>query len=541
MVFMFASILIVGGILMSFLPLHISTDANNRERIKFTHISAGRAHSLAIADDGRLFAWGLNSNGQLGLPSTVTIQNTPRHVGGNLRFSAISAGGYHSLALDKNGNLYSFGLGTQGQLASGVNFSRNTITRVQGMAFSSIEAGHAHSFAITTDGRLFASGNNNAGQLGIGGNENLVNTTENTNTLTYVQTSENIRFSSVSTMGGGLYGHTLAIAQDGRLFSWGRNFSGQLGDGFSGDRDVPVHIIQGSYFIHASAGGTHSIVVRADGYVLGFGENTFGQLGNLQTAGAVWNPISVPRYDVISSGGSHSVGIENSRLFAWGGNNHMQVESSSNNHVFKRYVGEGRGFSTATAGVNHTLALTTDGRLFSWGDNRSRQLGANIANVATGSPIEVFVFEDDAPPIGGGGGGTIGGGGGSGNEYGCSLAGGLVAIPVVIFFSVFAGIVVLSVFMKKRQIMRMRNHFRDGNQNGSWNNDQWSQGQNPNGSWHSSNWNPQNGQNNFGAPTPLENKEANQQPVSPRCPNCNGCIDLKEKVCKYCKSSILFK
>src|SRR5439155_1355432 len=134
----------------------------------------------ALTADGRLFTWGYGMFGQLGLRDNAN-QNVPRSENGRegkpLIFAQIAMGGNHSAALTADGRLFTWGYGRFGQLGLRDNTNRNTPTVVNGpdgkpMIFAQIALGDNHSAALTADGRLFTWGYGFFGQLGLRDNAN---------------------------------------------------------------------------------------------------------------------------------------------------------------------------------------------------------------------------------------------------------------------------------------------------------------------------------------------------------------------------------
>ena len=137
-----------------------------RWQFKSTDISAGDYHSLAIDTAGNLWAWGRNNYGQLGDGST-TDRYSPVQIKSDTTFKSVAAGTYHSLAIDTAGNLWAWGYNGYGQLGDGSTTNRTSPVQIKsGTMFKSVSAGKFHSLAIDTAGNLWAWGENYYGQLG---------------------------------------------------------------------------------------------------------------------------------------------------------------------------------------------------------------------------------------------------------------------------------------------------------------------------------------------------------------------------------------
>jgi alpha-tubulin suppressor-like RCC1 family protein len=245
-----------------------------------TAIVAGGFHSVAITADGQCYAWGGNDSGQLG-DGTTTDSATPVRVlfpSSVTRVKALAAGARHNLAITNDG-VYAWGLNSDGQLGDGTRVSKSLPVRVDlspsNLIVVSVAAGDAHSIANTEDG-LYTWGSNIAGQLGDG-------------SLADSAVPVLIGFGSPPAsafldMGGGSQ-HTLVVAAFGgansSILTFGYNGFGQLGDGTTIDSAVPVKIAFPNKVLplKASAGPLFSLAATTDGDVYAWGSNAAGQLG----------------------------------------------------------------------------------------------------------------------------------------------------------------------------------------------------------------------------------------------------------------------
>ncbi len=131
-----------------------------------------------MSSNGTLYAWGLNSNGQLGNGNTTTPTTPIKvHMPAGTTVNDIAAGGYHSMASDTAGDLYAWGLNSYGQLglAPSDTTSESSPTLVDmpsGVSATQLAAGLYHSMAVGSDGKLYAWGYNADGELGRGGTLN---------------------------------------------------------------------------------------------------------------------------------------------------------------------------------------------------------------------------------------------------------------------------------------------------------------------------------------------------------------------------------
>jgi alpha-tubulin suppressor-like RCC1 family protein len=317
-------------------------------------VAGGYLHSLALQDDGSLWAWGGNDFGQLG-DGTNTHQSVPTFIGTD--YSAIAVGHYHSLAVKTDGSLWAFGNNSSGQLGDGTSASRQVPTFI-GNGYSSIAGGHFHSLALKSDGSLWAWGDNAFGQLGDG-------TTTNRLAPTLIGTG----YSDI--VAG--HNHSAALKADGSLWAWGDNSSGQLGDGTTTDRLVPTLIgtgysaIAGSYY--------HTLALKADGSLWAWGDNGFGQVGDGTTTDRLVPTLIGTGYSGIAGGYYHTLALKgDSSLWAWGSNFHGELgDGTTTRRLLPTLIDSG--YSAIAAGFGHNLALKKDGDLWAWGYNFYYQVG----------------------------------------------------------------------------------------------------------------------------------------------------------------------
>lgn len=238
-------------------------------------------------------------------------------------------------------------------------------------AMPMVSAGGSHTIALRADGAVRSWGNDLRGQLGAG-------------SIVYAATPERIglmpslRFGldSLSTQGG----HALAIVGDGTVRAWGRNDSGQLGDGTSADRTAPVEVAGLATVTSVGAGGTHSVAVTADGRVWTWGDNRFGQLGSgeegVRSRARAAPVASLGGFVSVRAGGAHVVALRgDGTVWTWGNNGRGQLGDGTT--VTRRapvQVSSLSGVVQVAAGATHTLAVTADGTVWAWGSNHKGQL-----------------------------------------------------------------------------------------------------------------------------------------------------------------------
>lgn len=271
------------------------TDTNLSLGVRF--VSAGIGFSLALHQDGYVYAWGDNNYGQIGNGKTQVYSYTSPIKGPTVKFNSMAAGGYHGLALTRNpGTVYAWGRGDNGQLGLGANvnsYTAKTVSNLTANSFTAVAGGLGHSMALKNDKTVWAWGRNDFGQLGNG-------TSISANRPVQISGLTNI----VAIAAGKL--HSMALDANGRVWTWGYNNAGQLG---RGTQDASAHptptMVSGLtsvVSISANANSDSSYVIRSNGAVLCWGEGSSGQLGNGATADS-YSPVSTLNLRIIPPSG----------------------------------------------------------------------------------------------------------------------------------------------------------------------------------------------------------------------------------------------
>jgi uncharacterized repeat protein (TIGR01451 family) len=336
-----------------------------------TAIAVGRDYTLAVRNDGTLWAWGENLSGQLG-NGTKNSTPTPTQVGGLSNVVSVAGSNGFTLASLGDGTVWAWGFNGYGQLGDGTNTERLTPVQVSGLTnVIAVSAGSFHSVALKSDGTVWAWGA--GGMLGD-------NTTTNRNTPVQVSGLTNVRAISAQAM------HTLALKTDGTLWAWGANANGQLGDGTTTLRLTPVQVINLTGVVDISAGGAtgdadHSLAVRSDGTVWAWGDNFHMQVGlPVQDFTPHPTPLQVNGITgavAVAGGGEHSAALRSDgTVWTWGDNNRLQLGDNTNCCRYTpMQVAVLPGVRAMAAGNTHNVVLLTDGSLRAWGTNAYGQLG----------------------------------------------------------------------------------------------------------------------------------------------------------------------
>jgi alpha-tubulin suppressor-like RCC1 family protein len=349
-------------------------------------ITAGSLYTCALQAVGSVRCWGNNVFGQLGT-GDMAPSSVPVGVVGLSNAVAITAGGFfHTCALLASGTARCWGANSNGQLGDGTTTNRLTPVTVRDATGSILTIAVAitnkgpHTCALLANGTARCWGANNSGQFGNG-------TTTSSSTAVAVGTFFNSLTNAVAITGGS--GHTCALLADGSAKCWGLNTSGQLGiSNTAPSNTAPTAVLGGGGSISArdiAAGRNHTCAVRANGTVACWGSNASGQLGDgTTTTRLVPVPVGNPAGPVVAvaAGDAHTCALEASgQVRCWGDNSSGQLgDGTTANRLIPglpvaglvNAVGIAAG---GTLGGAHTCALLGDGTVKCWGANGSGQLG----------------------------------------------------------------------------------------------------------------------------------------------------------------------
>ena len=323
-------------------------------REAFVHVSAGHNHSAAISAGGTLYMWGDPRDGKLGhgIAKDSAASNDNDAVGINddeffttlwpqpvlffksneRRIKFVSCGADHTLCLDDNGGIYSWGLGNYGNLGHGDTKNQIKPRLIESLKDSTIAftaAGSKHSLGMSHSGIVYTWGHGDKGRLGNGDRRGSLIPEENA-----FFNSSAIR----AVQGACGEAHTAVVGANGTLYTFGSGSYGRLGHGEELDVFVPklVDTLQRENIAQVACGAFHTVILTSNGMIFSCGSGRYGQLG----------------HDGFADGGMPNF-LEPSLILEGG-----EVE-----------------YTLVACGTFHTIALTSDKKVRSWGFGGSGRLG----------------------------------------------------------------------------------------------------------------------------------------------------------------------
>ncbi|KAF8772726.1 hypothetical protein HU200_005445 [Digitaria exilis] len=361
-------------------------------------VSAGASHSVALLTGNVLCSWGRGEDGQLGhgdaedrlVPTVLSGFDAPG-------ITSVICGADHTTAYSEEDlQVYSWGWGDFGRLGHGNStdvFTPQPVKALQGLKIKQIACGDSHCLAVTMAGEVQSWGRNQNGQLGLG-------TTEDSLLPQKIQAFEGV---CVKMIAAGAE-HTAAVTEDGDLYGWGWGRYGNLGLGDRNDRLLPekVSSVEGERMVLVACGWRHTITVSNSGNLYTYGWSKYGQLGH----GDFEDHLVPHKLDAlkdstisqISGGWRHTMALTSEgKLYGWGWNKFGQVGVGNNDDhcsPVQVHFPEEQKISQVACGWRHTLALSEKKNVFSWGRGTSGQLG-NGEIVDRNTPVLIDALSPD--------------------------------------------------------------------------------------------------------------------------------------------------
>ena len=359
-----------------------SNEINVKISIKFSDVSAGCNHSLAIDTNSHLWGWGYNTYGQLGDGTTKSC-NEPKMISDS-EFTQIFAGDECSYAIDKDGYLWSWGKNDQGQLGIGNKTNQYLPIKVsEDKTYKYISGKSQSAMAIDTNGKLYRWGEG----------AYRWDYTFATTCTSPQEILEDKTFKSACAARGAY----LAIDSEDNLWAWGYGQFGQLGAGKGKYLEEPTLIknIAGASEIKISLClfGKNEIVLKSNGKLVAWGENSNGEFG-IGDTNSNYIPSELENnhtFSKIDIGDTHCLGIDmEGKLWTWGNDSHGQLGDgkTSGNSLVPIEIMSDKNFKKISAGEEYSLAIDSEGYIWGWGNNGAGQIG-NGTTRSVSIPIQI--------------------------------------------------------------------------------------------------------------------------------------------------------
>ena len=372
----------------------------------FHAFRCGRAFVVVVEPTTKLWSWGGNSVGQLGLGNT-TNRSSPVQVGALTDWSNVFGGTRCSFATKTDGTLWAWGENGTGRLGLGDTTNRSSPVQVGALtdwSDAKISSRLNFTLAVKSNGTLWAWGNGGYGSLAQVGRQSL------TNRSSPVQVGTLTNWAEVSVGRG----NVLAVKTDGTLWSWGLAIYGGLGLGDTTARSSPVQVGALTNWSKVAAISCVGLATKTDGTLWSWGKNNVGQLGQGNTTNTSspvqvgtltnWSKIAGAGSKYTSFGGSYIYGFFSSiktdgTLWSWGRNNYGQLglgDTTSRSSPVqvgalttwsKLSINSDITYQTA----NNTALIKTDGTLWIWGSNQTGAWATGTTTaVRRSSPVQVL-------------------------------------------------------------------------------------------------------------------------------------------------------
>jgi len=347
---------------------------------QFQAVGAGQWKGIA---EDYLYTWGDNASyGNIG-DNTTQPRSSPVQIGSLTTWSQIDGGDRYSMALKTDGTMWTWGMNGSGRLGDNTVIYKSSPVQIGSLtSWSQISAGNTgHSMALKTDGTLWTFGYNNHGSLG----DNTV-----------IKRSSPIQVGALTTWSKISAGyHSMALKTDGTMWLWGKNSEGQLGDNTLIYRSSPIQVGSLTTWSQIAAASNHSMALKTDGTLWAWGYDDDGMLGDNKVAGSYRSsPVqigSLTTWSQISANAYHSMALKtDGTMWTWGNNSYGHL--GANDRIFRSspvQIGALTTWSKIAGAGSHSMAIKTDGTMWLWGYGNDGRLGDGTVGISRSSPVQI--------------------------------------------------------------------------------------------------------------------------------------------------------
>ena len=326
-------------------------------------------HACGLTRSGAAYCWGSNGWGELGAGSSVPSNPWPAPVVGGLAFSALTAGGGLTCGVATSGAAYCWGYNGDGELGDGSTTTRSSVpVGVRGgLTFSAVSPGSWHTCGVTRTGAAYCWGRNDSGELGDG---------STSSSSVPVAVTGGLTFSTVGTL---TYGSTCGLTTAGAVYCWGGGYG-----------SVPAAVPGGLTFSTLSVGVDHTCGVTSGGTAYCWGAGPALGDGTTNSSAVPVAVVGGLSFSMVSAGGDHTCSVATGgAAYCWGYNNYGELGTGSTDYSNVPVpVTGGLTFSSVIAGSRSTCGIDVGGAAYCWGYNGSGQLG-NGTRTNSSVPVKV--------------------------------------------------------------------------------------------------------------------------------------------------------
>ena len=352
----------------------------------WAQVSAGHSHTCAIDTAGALYCWGANDRGQTGTARVAARIGSPTVVAEGTTWLSVSARQNTTCGIQSDHSLWCWGANTYGQLGNNdMDFAKAPKlepVKIGADSWTAVQASFGHTCAIRSDQRMFCWGRNSSGELGDGTTTNRLVPT----VVSPVQPEwKEVSLGSDTTCG---------LAPDGKLWCWGSNNDFEFGVGAPPAAVTPLLISATDTWSHIAIGQNHGCGILTSGSLRCWGYNGSGQLGdgtkNTRAGAAMVADPAGARTDWVEITASED-GIcalaQDGAVYCWGESTQFQLGVGDDAVPTPVTLGSTRSWSHVSTGVGHTCMIASDAGLWCIGNDGAGQLGDG--GTSTTTPIRV--------------------------------------------------------------------------------------------------------------------------------------------------------
>lgn len=345
-------------------------------------VAAGEQYSCALTASGKVYCWGLNRDGQLGVDSQQNVY-APKEIVGDIRFKSISAGKYHTCGISTAFDAYCWGNSRLGKLGSSEAGDDGHVLKpilVESESlYSEVSTGEEHSCGITTEGKIHCWGQGSYGQLGSGN--------QGSNLPIPIDYPQEFRHLSLGAH------HSCARTMANDLVCWGRGNDGQNGNSSKKDSPAPQSIaLKKGAFASIDLGYEHGCAINDEGGAYCWGSGKFGRRADGRSLATTSWPTKV-RFSnsvteiTVSWGGGCFLAAD-ALVYCWGDNTYGANGSTEHTktNAIPKVVERLVDVTQISRGNAHTCALTGKKVGYCWGLGNSGQRGDGSYELIKDSP-----------------------------------------------------------------------------------------------------------------------------------------------------------